>query len=201
LAKRGRKPDLKRREQARELRRQGLTIVQIAARLGISKQAAHHLLGKSAGLRPIMCRECGSLVFEDKRGVDNIRLRPVCLQCAEHAVAAIVQDVLLAVQLREDRPFGVINIESLADNGVGHGNSGLLLYEKKEAGCIQSLNHQRAPRVAEGYAMTYFFVVWSSILAAAASFLIVLTTFSTSSFLSKPLLEPPRLVPVSSTTR
>jgi hypothetical protein len=41
----GRKPNLARREQAAELRKQGLTLQEIGKRLGgISRQAVHHLL-------------------------------------------------------------------------------------------------------------------------------------------------------------
>jgi DNA-binding Xre family transcriptional regulator/ribosomal protein L40E len=99
MAKRGRKPDLKRRKEARDLRRQGLTIGQIAAQLGITPQGAHHLLGKLVGPRPIMCRKCGALVFEGKRGVDNIKNPPVCLRCLANMPDAAFGDRLRSVRL------------------------------------------------------------------------------------------------------
>jgi DNA-binding XRE family transcriptional regulator len=99
VAKRGRKPNLERRNQARNLRRQGLTIGQIAAELGITPQGAHHLLSKSAGLRPIMCRKCGVMVFEGKRGVDNIKYPPVCLRCLANMPDAAFGDRLRSVRL------------------------------------------------------------------------------------------------------
>jgi hypothetical protein len=60
MAKRGRKPDLKRRKETRDLRRQGLTIGQIAAELGITPQA--EMLGEQArvvvAVSEFLDREC-----------------------------------------------------------------------------------------------------------------------------------------------
>jgi orotate phosphoribosyltransferase-like protein len=51
LAKRGRKPNLERRKQAREMRRQGMTFQQIGDRLGVSHQAAWQLVNGRLGER------------------------------------------------------------------------------------------------------------------------------------------------------
>jgi transcriptional regulator with XRE-family HTH domain len=51
LAKRGRKPNLERRKQARELRRQGKTFQQIGDQLGVSHQAAWQLVNGRQGER------------------------------------------------------------------------------------------------------------------------------------------------------
>jgi hypothetical protein len=49
MAQLGRKPNLERRRQAAELRRQGLTLEEIGRRLGgISRQAVHQLLRHGA---------------------------------------------------------------------------------------------------------------------------------------------------------
>jgi hypothetical protein len=52
MAQLGRKPNLERRREAAELRRQGLTLEEIGRRLGgISRQAVHQLLRSSANGR------------------------------------------------------------------------------------------------------------------------------------------------------
>jgi orotate phosphoribosyltransferase-like protein len=51
LAKRGRKPNLERRNHARELRRQGKTFQQIGDHLGVSHQAAWQLVNGRQGER------------------------------------------------------------------------------------------------------------------------------------------------------
>jgi DNA-binding XRE family transcriptional regulator len=58
----GRRPDTKRRERARALRRQGKTIPQIAQILGVTKQWAHQLLGQGPRRRygPLHCPGCGA---------------------------------------------------------------------------------------------------------------------------------------------
>jgi DNA-binding XRE family transcriptional regulator len=86
---RGRNPDLARRQQAARLRRQGLSVGEIARWLGVSKQGAHHLLGKAAGDRPIACRDCDAVIIEVGMGMDNIVRRPLCVAClANHPDAA-----------------------------------------------------------------------------------------------------------------
>jgi transcriptional regulator with XRE-family HTH domain len=81
MGKRGPKPNLVRRRQAKKLREQGLTLSQIAERLGITSQGVHRLLGRRAP-RPICCRKCGAVIVPiGSPGADVMRRRPVCLAC------------------------------------------------------------------------------------------------------------------------
>ena len=70
MAKRGRKPDLKRREEARALRRQGLTLPETGRRMGITPQAAHLLVRAVPPLRPIHCRSYGNLILQGEPGIN-----------------------------------------------------------------------------------------------------------------------------------
>jgi hypothetical protein len=81
MGKRGPKPNLARRRQAKKLREQGLTLSQIAERLGTNPQGAHHLLGRRSP-RPICCRQCNAVIVPiGSPGADTMRRRPVCLTC------------------------------------------------------------------------------------------------------------------------
>jgi predicted transcriptional regulator len=51
MAKRGRKPDLKRRKQATDLRREGLSFPAIGKRMGVTHQAAWQLVNGPRGER------------------------------------------------------------------------------------------------------------------------------------------------------
>jgi DNA-binding XRE family transcriptional regulator len=67
MARRGRKPDVARRQQVLQLRRQGLTYEQIGAQLGITKQAAHSLFGKVLADGPLLCWGCGAAVADSDK--------------------------------------------------------------------------------------------------------------------------------------
>jgi transcriptional regulator with XRE-family HTH domain len=99
MAKRGRPPNLQRRQQAVNLRKEGLTLPQIGQRMGISKQAVHQLLGKSAGLRPILCRLCHSVIVKARLGIDSTRLKPLCLRCLPNLSNAKFGERLLAFRV------------------------------------------------------------------------------------------------------
>src|SRR5260370_35149400 len=61
----GRKPNLKRRGQVRELRERGLTLKQIANRFGVSKQAIWSLLHdrpQRTAARAAPCTACGAMI-------------------------------------------------------------------------------------------------------------------------------------------
>jgi DNA-binding XRE family transcriptional regulator len=96
---RGRKPDLTRRQEAARLRRQGLSVGEIARWLGVSKQGAHHLLDKVAGDRPIACRDCGAVIIDAGFRMDNIVRRPLCLACLANHPDADFGERLRALRL------------------------------------------------------------------------------------------------------
>ena len=64
----GRRPDHRRRRQAEELRRQGLTFVEIGRRLGITPLAARRLVLLAAGRRPGDPRPCSACSAPLPRG-------------------------------------------------------------------------------------------------------------------------------------
>jgi transcriptional regulator with XRE-family HTH domain len=111
MAARGRKPDHKRRQQAARLRADGLTYDEIAARLGITKQAVHSLL-KSANLwqrpRGISCLECGKEVMPGGLGIKP-STRALCLDClAKHPEATFGE------RLRAFRLAAGLTVQELA---------------------------------------------------------------------------------------
>jgi transcriptional regulator with XRE-family HTH domain len=66
--KRGRKPDTARRKRAASLYARGLSLAQVGARLGCTRQTAHYLL-RAAGVKtrwevPVLCACCGALVAQ-----------------------------------------------------------------------------------------------------------------------------------------
>jgi hypothetical protein len=81
MSKRGRKPNLKRRQRAVELCRRGLTMPEISRRLGISKQAVQRML-HAAGIdtgrgRTAVCAACRAPV-PGRKGE-----RVLCLTCLD----------------------------------------------------------------------------------------------------------------------
>jgi DNA-binding XRE family transcriptional regulator len=85
---------LKRREQAAKLRSQGLTEVEIGARLGSTRQAVHVLLTRYAQdkvpLTGIRCKECGRVAMAGYFTM-KVNQNVLCLRCVEQ---------------RPDTPFG-----------------------------------------------------------------------------------------------
>jgi transcriptional regulator with XRE-family HTH domain len=79
----GRKPNLKRRRQVALLRDSGLTLAEIARRLGVSKQAVWSLLNQRArrtASRAVPCCACGALIVSPgalRRDADAA----LCLPC------------------------------------------------------------------------------------------------------------------------
>jgi transcriptional regulator with XRE-family HTH domain len=91
MAGQGRRPDHKRRQEAAELRAEGLTYTEIAERLGATKHDVYALLKKSGMWQPppgICCRVCSKQIRPAGRGI-NYRIRPLCLAClAKHPDAS-----------------------------------------------------------------------------------------------------------------
>jgi transcriptional regulator with XRE-family HTH domain len=63
----GRRPDLGRRREVSRLRAEGLSVPEIALRLGISRQGVHYHLRAQARARvpppPVLCRRCGAVAL------------------------------------------------------------------------------------------------------------------------------------------
>src|SRR5437868_11972184 len=79
---RGRRPDLRRREQMVKLRAAGLSLAQIGERLGISRQRVQKALSLSGKLRvvPIRCQKY-SKVITRLHTVANNNFPVYCLDC------------------------------------------------------------------------------------------------------------------------
>jgi DNA-binding transcriptional regulator YiaG len=89
----GRPPDLGRRHQISELRAVGLSLAEIARKLGISKQRVQLVLKFSAStcLVPIHCQECGTVIAQLHGVADNNR-GAWCRTClAQHPQATFGQ--------------------------------------------------------------------------------------------------------------
>jgi transcriptional regulator with XRE-family HTH domain len=94
---RGPKPDLKRREQARALRAQGLTLAQIGERLGVSHQAVARRLGGPRRPAP-RCPGCGATYPASGAGACGDRSAP-CLACLAQRHGATTAQRLKAARL------------------------------------------------------------------------------------------------------
>jgi hypothetical protein len=95
----GRKPDLERRRQAAELRAQGLTLAEVGRRLGITHQAARHLLHplvRRSG-RPVRCAACGQAIRAHGAKQDGRGTR--CLACLARTPGATFGQRLRACYL------------------------------------------------------------------------------------------------------
>ena len=104
-----RKPSVHRR-QAHRLRQLGWSLKEIADELGLTIQGVHYLLKKFGGLRPIVCRLCGSLVCKGEPGMQNFRTRPLCLRCL-----AGMPDATFGERLRSIRLSHGLSRERLAE--------------------------------------------------------------------------------------
>jgi transcriptional regulator with XRE-family HTH domain len=96
----GRKPDLWRRRQAQELRAQGLTMPQIGARLGITRQAVLQLLRPKVQRRPcpVSCAACGRVIVPDGTKRD-LRIATLCLSCLARTPGATFAQRLRAYRV------------------------------------------------------------------------------------------------------
>src|SRR4051794_24890572 len=87
----GRKPDLARREQARRLRARGLTLQQLAVRLGVTRQGAAYLLQDVVRQKPpAHCRQCAAPLHPVALPRDDRKVYcPGCL--ARHEEASLAE--------------------------------------------------------------------------------------------------------------
>jgi transcriptional regulator with XRE-family HTH domain len=79
----GRKPDLERRRQAGQLRDRGLTLAEVARRLGITKQAVWSLLNHRArrtAARAVPCSACGAMIVSPG-ALRRDAASALCLNC------------------------------------------------------------------------------------------------------------------------
>jgi transcriptional regulator with XRE-family HTH domain len=90
------KPKKKRRQQAAVLRAQGLTLAQIAARLGISRQAVQHLL-RPRKVYAVHCARCDALIQSSGKRADT--RGGLCLQCLGRTPGASFGQRLQAFRL------------------------------------------------------------------------------------------------------
>jgi transcriptional regulator with XRE-family HTH domain len=87
---RGRPPNIVARQEAARLRRQGLSLQELAREIGTSHQAVSQFLDNGAGDRPIVCRDCRAVVIPSALALAmaNINKRPWCTAClAKHPEA------------------------------------------------------------------------------------------------------------------
>jgi DNA-binding XRE family transcriptional regulator len=82
MARRGRKPDLQRRQQMAKLRRQGLTIGEIAAEFGCSTQNVSATLSAQGAQQhfPLTCSQCRRVLRRGHSSLSRNR-RVLCLPC------------------------------------------------------------------------------------------------------------------------
>ena len=102
MAKRGRPPNLLRRQMALDLRQQGLTLQEIATRMGTSKQNVHGLLDFAVGMRSISCRLCGVVIVSAGHAMADMHNKPVCLQCLANMPHASFAERLRALRIARD---------------------------------------------------------------------------------------------------
>jgi transcriptional regulator with XRE-family HTH domain len=84
-----------------ELRRQGLTLPEIASRLGVSKQAVHDSLGRlgaSRPLRSVPCTACDRMIYS-AFALPAHREKVLCLACLRRGPNATFGQRLLALRL------------------------------------------------------------------------------------------------------
>jgi transcriptional regulator with XRE-family HTH domain len=101
--RRGRKPDLRRRRRAADLRRQGLTESLIAQELGCTKQNVSQLL-KGQGVEPrytLHCSGCNSVIAQ---GPITLRLNGSahCLDCLQKLPAPTLGQRIKAYRIAAD---------------------------------------------------------------------------------------------------
>jgi transcriptional regulator with XRE-family HTH domain len=105
-------PDPERRREAARLRAEGLTLQQIAERMGCSRQAVHRLLAATGRLERkgfLRCRRCAAVVCRLRQGIWNTR--PVlCLACLAKAPSAPFGERLRAFRLDQG-----LTVAELAD--------------------------------------------------------------------------------------
>jgi transcriptional regulator with XRE-family HTH domain len=116
----GRKPDAHRRREAAALRRQGLRLAEIGRRLGISRQAAHHLLVKSPGANPICCHECGVVIVLSATGMGGVGGLTWCKACLATQPEASFADRLRSLRLaRGMTPEGLARAAGVNRGTIG----------------------------------------------------------------------------------
>src|SRR5262249_36490002 len=107
-----RRPDHERHRLVLRLRERGLTLAEIARRLGVTKQAVSGMLARLEGCGrqprfPVRCRECDRLIGEDGAAPQN---SPVyCLDCL-----AGVPDVTFGQRLKAHRLAAKLTQKELA---------------------------------------------------------------------------------------
>jgi transcriptional regulator with XRE-family HTH domain len=125
----GRRANAERRRRIVELRACGLTIVQIARRLGVTHQSVHRHLKAAGATRPrpgvVRCRACGAEVAAGHQLLER-NLAPLCLPCL-----AKWPDAPLAERLRSHRlAAGLTQVELARRAGVPEQSIGR--YERGE---------------------------------------------------------------------
>jgi DNA-binding CsgD family transcriptional regulator len=83
------------------LRAQGLSLAEIGARMGCTKQAVYQLLQKMKVIRApeyITCRKCGASICPTRRGMWTVR-HALCLSCLDGNPKAGFGQRLLAFRL------------------------------------------------------------------------------------------------------
>jgi transcriptional regulator with XRE-family HTH domain len=108
---RGRKPDWERRRLVADLRSQGLTLGQIAERLGVTRQAVHQLLSAQGVRTTLACCLCGAEVARGSAGNRPVR----CLACLDKQPEATLGQRLKTYRLVR----GLTQKELAAQAGVG----------------------------------------------------------------------------------
>ncbi len=97
----GRKPNLERRGQVRELRERGLTLKQIAHRFGVSKQAIWSLLHdrpQRTAARAVPCTGCGAMIVSPG-ALRRDAAAALCLGCLRRRPAVSFAHRLKALRL------------------------------------------------------------------------------------------------------
>jgi transcriptional regulator with XRE-family HTH domain len=125
---RGRKPNLKRRRKAAELRARGLTLVEVGRRMGCTKQAVHYLLGLRGPSprppKPVGCPACGADLGPAPNPLDYAPAP--CLPCLAQRPRTP-----LGQRLRAHRIARGLSRKALAEQ-AGVGASGITPMERGE---------------------------------------------------------------------
>jgi transcriptional regulator with XRE-family HTH domain len=103
MIKRGRKPDLRRRRRAADLRRQGLTEPEIAKTLGCTKQNVSYLL-RAQSVEPCYTLHCSGCNAVIAHGRGTLRLNGLvyCLACLQKLPAPTLGQRLKAYRVAAD---------------------------------------------------------------------------------------------------